>query len=301
MSGVSGTVLIGGGSGFVGKHLSSLLQTQGYGVKIISRMPGPQRMSWHELSKNGLPNDTTAVVNLAGQNVLDMKQKWNAGFKQNIWNSRINTTQALAQAITKSSEKPASFVLMTGIGIYEPSEKVEYTESSHTSEYDFLSSMCHEWEKSIQLPNDVNCRQVIIRSGVVLGRKGGMIQQLFLPFYLGLGGPIATGKQYLPWIHIDDICRMILFAIQNNNITGVLNGVAPQQVTNEEFTTAFAQALYRPAFIPVPELILNFLLSEERAKMLTQGQRVIPKRTQSLGFQYCYPDIYSACKEFAHL
>lgn len=295
-----GTILIGGGSGFVGTNLTKLLQNKGYGVKIISRMPGPLRMTWHDLSKNGLPSGTTAVVNLAGQNVLDMKQKWTAGFKQNVLNSRVNTTQALAQAICKASETPVSFTVMTGVGVYEPSEAKSYTEMSKTYEYDFLSKLCLAWEKAVCLPYEVNCRETIIRSGVVLGRKGGMIQQLFLPFYLGVGGPVAPGTQYLPWIHVDDICRLILFTIENNNCSGVLNGVAPQQITNLEFTKAFANALYRPALIPVPEAVLNFLLSKERAKMITQGQRVIPQRTQTYGFHYNYPDIYTACKEFAH-
>lgn len=229
-------IIIGGGSGFVGKHLSKLLQNKGYGVKIISRMPGPQRMSWQDLSKNGLPEDTTAVVNLAGQNVLDMSQRWTAGFKQNVWNSRINTTHALAAAIDLAEEKPSAFILMSGVGIYQPSETEEYTEKSISTEFDYLSKMCHHWEKAAALSDNTFCRQVTIRSGVVLGRDGGMIKQLYLPFFMGLGGPVGTGKQYLPWIHINDITRMIVFSIENNNVKGVMNGVAPQQVTNGQFS-----------------------------------------------------------------
>lgn len=199
-------------------------------------MPGPQRISWQDVRSSGLPEDTTTVVNLAGQNVLDMKQRWNAGFKQNIWNSRVNTTAALAKAIINSSKKPNVFVTISGVGIYKPSRTDEYTEESRVEEYDFLSKMCHEWEKAAKLPNDINVRQVTIRSGVVLARDGGMIKQLYVPFYLGLGGPVMPGDQYLPWIHINDLIRLIMFAIESNQIRGIINGVAPQTITNKDFS-----------------------------------------------------------------
>lgn len=210
-------------------------------------MPGPQRLSWQDLQNSGLPDNTTAVVNLAGQNVLDLKQKWNAGFKQNIWNSRVNTTAALAKAIVNASKKPKVFVSISGVGIYKPSKDNEYTEEAKVEEYDFLSRMCQEWEKAAKLPKDVNVRQVTIRSGVVLGRNGGMIKQLYLPFYLGLGGPVMPGDQYLPWIHMKDLIRLIAFAIENEKVSGVLNGVAPQTVTNKTFSIV-CQSISRRRF-----------------------------------------------------
>lgn len=199
-------------------------------------MPGPQRISWQELRNVGLPEDTTTVINLAGQNVLDLKQRWNAGFKQNIWNSRINTTSALTKAIINASKKPRVFITISGVGIYKPSKNNEYTEESNIEAYDFLSKMCCEWEKVAKLPDDINVRQVTIRSGVVLAKNGGMIKQLYLPFYLGMGGPIMPGDQYLPWIHMNDLTRLIMFAIENDKVTGILNGVAPQTVTNKDFS-----------------------------------------------------------------
>lgn len=199
-------------------------------------MPGPQRISWHEIQSAGIPAETMAVVNLAGQNVLDVKQRWNAGFKQNVWNSRVNTTAALAKAITATKKRPNVFITISGVGIYRPCGDMEYTEDSRNEEYDFLSKLCHEWEAAAKIPVDANVRQVTIRSGVVLGRHGGMIKQLYLPFYLGLGGPILPGSQYLPWIHISDLTRLILFAIENDKIKGILNGVAPQTITNKMFS-----------------------------------------------------------------
>lgn len=199
-------------------------------------MPGPQRMSWHDLSKNGLPEGTTAVVNLAGQNILDMKQKWNDGFKQNVWNSRVSTCQALACAIKDMKEQPEVFVTMSGVGIYKPDAVTVYTEKSKINEFDFLSRLCVNWEEAGDLPEGSSCRHVVIRSGVVLGRDGGMIKELYLPFYLCLGGPIGHGDQYLPWIHVDDLTRAIVFAIENTDVTGVLNGVAPEIITNKRFS-----------------------------------------------------------------
>ncbi|XP_044270343.1 epimerase family protein SDR39U1 [Tribolium madens] len=296
MSKALGTALVGGGTGFIGSHLCKTLKSQGYGVTVISRMPGPQRMTWNDLNRVGLPEGTTAVINLAGQNVLDMKQRWNAGFKQNVFNSRINTTLSLAKAISNAQNKPSVFVTISGVGIYKPDKVREYDETSVEPEFDFFSRLCHEWEKAAKLPAGPT-RQVTIRSGVVLGRNGGMIKQLYLPFFCGLGGPVMPGDQYLPWIHIDDLTGLILFALKNGKVDGTLNGVAPQNITNKEFSDAFAKAMRRPAFFPVPKFVLNVLLNEERANMLTEGQKVLPKRTMALGFQYKYPDIASACQQ----
>lgn len=207
-------------------------------------MPGPQRMSWHDLQKQGLPHDTTAVVNLAGQNVLDVKQRWSEGFKQNVWNSRINTTTSLAKAITNAQKAPKVFVILTGVGVYEPSNITEYNEDSTFREFDFFSKLCGEWEKAAKLPTSVSCRQVIIRSGVVLGHDGGMIKQLYLPFFFGLGGPVSPGNQYLPWIHIDDLIRLITYSIENSHVNGILNGVAPHLITNEQFSSVNNNSIY---------------------------------------------------------
>ncbi|XP_072947794.1 epimerase family protein SDR39U1 [Epargyreus clarus] len=292
-------VLIGGGTGFVGRHLGELLTNNGYRVVNVSRMPGANNISWSTLESSGLPACTCAVVNCAGQMFMDFTRRWTPGFKQNVQNSRVYTTRALSKAINESQDKPKVFVLITGVGAYEPSETKKYDESSPTTGTDFFSKLLVYWEKAASV--DPPVRLVIIRSGAVLGRTGGMIQNMFLPFYLGVGGRIGSGKQYLPWIHVHDLTRLIQFAIENENVTGILNGVAPQVITNEEFTKAFAKALSRPAFFPVPEAILNFLLHEERAMIMTKGQHVTPKRVLDYGFKYDYDNIDAACKEFAYL
>ncbi|XP_011141428.1 epimerase family protein SDR39U1 isoform X2 [Harpegnathos saltator] len=246
------------------------------------------------MERCGLPENTSAVINLAGQNILDPTQRWSSGFKQNVKNSRVKTTKTLADAIQNT--KATVFLTISGVAYYKPNGNV-YTEDNKCEPYDFLSKLSHDWESAAQLPKESNIRQVTIRSGVVLGRSGGMIKQIYLPFYLGLGGPIGAGNQYMPWIHITDLVNMFIFALKNNNVQGILNGVAPQLVTNAEFTKAFASAIWRPAIIPLPDFVLRILFSEERAKIMLEGQKVEPKRVKELGFQYQYPDIQSACKQ----
>ncbi|XP_034238844.1 epimerase family protein SDR39U1 isoform X1 [Thrips palmi] len=289
-----------GGTGFIGRALGTLLHKKGYQVINISRMPGPMNIVWDELEYRGLP-PSTAVVSLAGQNILDPKRRWTPGFKQNVWNSRVNTTSSLAKAIAKAPEKPKVFVSISGVGIYPPSSTAEYTEDTPTQPTDFLSELAIAWEGAAKLPPEAGVRQVILRSGVVLGRFGGMVQQLYLPFFFGVGGPISPGTQYLPWIYIDDIAKMIQFSIENEKVSGVLNGVAPQVITNKDFTSAFAKAMWRPALIPVPKFALDLAFGSERAKIMTEGQKVIPKRALEYGFKYDYPDIDSACRKCARL
>ncbi|XP_046396300.1 epimerase family protein SDR39U1 [Ischnura elegans] len=298
MSGRLGTVVIGGGSGFIGTALTSVLKRKGYNTVIVSRMPGPQRISWTELASSGLPKGCSAVINLAGQNILDPTRRWTPGFKQNVWSSRVNTTKALSTAICNADCKPSVFVTVSGVGYYKPSLTDEYTEDSPGGNFDFLSKLCTEWEAAAKLAGD-DVRRVTIRSGIVLGRNGGMIQQLYLPFWMGLGGPIGNGLQPLPWIHISDMARLFMFALEGKDgkmPCGVYNGVAPGCVTNAEFTKAFASAIRRPAFIPVPHFALNIAFGEERAKIMTEGQRVKPCKALEDGFVFLYPEIDSACK-----
>lgn len=287
-------VVIGGGTGFIGSQLIKSLSLEGISCTCISRMPGPNRISWNDLESYGLPENTSAVINVAGQNVLDPMQRWTPGFKQNVRNSRVKTTKALADSIQNT--KATVFATISGVAYYKPNGTV-YTEESKCESYDFLSRLSHDWEEAAKLPEDSNIRQVTIRSGVVLGRNGGMIKQIYLPFFFGLGGSIGSGTQYMPWIHITDLVCMFIFALKNSNVHGILNGVAPQLITNQKFTKEFAAAMKRPAFIPLPSFLLKILFSEERAKIMLEGQKVLPKRVTKLGFQYQYPNIENVCKQ----
>ncbi len=141
----------------------------------------------------------------------------------------------------------------------------------------------------------------LLIKGVVLGRDGGMIQQMFLPFFLGVGGKIGTGSQWFPWIHVADIAGIFTHAIMNSDVTGVLNGVAPESATNSDFTRAFARAMRRPAVFPVPSFVMNKVFGEERGKVILDGQKVLPKRTLESGYKFVYPDLASACENCSSL
>jgi uncharacterized protein (TIGR01777 family) len=228
----------GGGSGFIGTRLSNLLKDCGYAVTIVSRNPQLDYISWIDLEKNGLKEPFNAVVNVCGQNVLDPSRRWTPGFKQNVYSSRINTSKLLVKAIedAKPDIRPEIFINISGVSNYKPDEKKIYTEDDKSENYDYMSELCIAWEKAATIDKaKTGCRNVKLRTGVVLGREGGMIASLFAPFYLGMGGPVGHGKQPLPWIHVEDLCELVRFSIENKKVEGVLNAVAPEIITNGEF------------------------------------------------------------------
>lgn len=304
-----GKVVVGGGTGFVGTELCRLLRRNHYDVVIVSRSkkepthPGDQRMSWDELSKSGLPHGTKAVVNLAGQNVLDPLSSWTPKFQQLVYKSRVETSQALRDAIVNCDpgQRPKVFVTVTGVGFYPPSQQTIYDESSPGGEHDFLARLVVDWESAGRIPKEVSdVRNVWIRSGVVLGRNGGLIGNIFWQFFFGLGGRMGSGHQPLAWIHVKDLAGLVHHSIENENVTGVLNGVAPQLASNQDFVDQFARSLNRPSFLPMPSFVWNFIFGPVRASMITEGQKVVPKRTLETGFQYRFPTLDRACFEFSH-
>ena len=304
-----GKVIIGGGSGFVGKEVCSLLRREGYDVIVISRKKFDSRViTWDEIKLQGLPEKTLAVVNLAGQNLLDPLKRWNPSFMELVRESRIQTAKSLKDAIVKRHDAgldvPDVFVQITGVGLYPPGDNsIEYDENSKIKEGEggYMSRLVKDWEAAATLPPNVPTRNVFLRAGVVLGRNGGMIQQIFLPFYLGGGGRMGSGQQNMPWIHVKDVSGMILHSIENNHVKGALNATSPHIINNQAFVDAFASALWRPAYIPLPDFVWNIVFGEERASIITKGVTVIPKRTEEVGYKFRYPDIKSACEEFSAL
>uniref|UniRef100_A0A1A8G2H6 Short chain dehydrogenase/reductase family 39U, member 1 n=1 Tax=Nothobranchius korthausae TaxID=1143690 RepID=A0A1A8G2H6_9TELE len=296
-------VLIGGGSGFVGRELTCLLRDKGHEVTVISRQPGPGKITWGELESCGLP-PCDGAVNLAGENLMNPLRWWNESYKKDLFSSRIDTTKALSQAIAASQSPPHSWVLVSGVACYKPSLTAEYTEDSEWTPFDFLSQLVKEWEEAALLPENVakNTKQVVVRSGVVLGRDGGAMKQMLLPFWLGLGGTLGSGTQPFPWIHVSDLAGIIAGSLEppadpSSTSPQVYNGVAPALNTNYEFTKELGRILRRPTIFPVPGFVMSALMGSERATLLTEGQKVVPNRTLESGFQYKYPDLTSALKQ----
>ncbi|XP_068097824.1 epimerase family protein SDR39U1 isoform X2 [Hyperolius riggenbachi] len=254
-----------------------------------------------DVAKEGLP-PCDAVVNLAGENVLNPLRRWTEEFKQEVTSSRIETTRTLRQAIAKSQSPPHSWVLVTGVGYYPPSPTKQYTEDSPGGDADFLSRLVKQWEDAAQLPpagGKSATRLTKVRSGVVLGQSGGALPSMLWPFRFCLGGVLGSGKQPFPWIHIEDLCRLLCHAIEEEGVEGVLNAVSPSSArdTNADFTQALSKALGRPAMLFTPSFAVQLLLGSDRAPMLLEGQRVVPQRTLQTGFTFHYPDLDSALRD----
>lgn len=297
----SQVVLIGGGTGFVGKRLVSLLKSEGAKVRIITRKPGssPDHISWDAIRKKGLPSETTVVVNLAGRNILE-PGLWTDSYKKEVYESRIGTNKLLAEAIDGAKTKPKSFVTISGVGYYDPKSKTEYTEDwrqPETKGKDYLMNLARDWEEASRLDESKSptTRRVIIRAGVVVGKDGGIMANLMLPFKLGLGGPIGSGQQWFPWIQVDDLASMLKFSMLNDHVDGVVNGVAPEQAKNIDFAKKFAACLSRPSFLPLPEFAVNLMFGAERAQILLSGP-LVKSRAGVLGFRYQYPALEGALK-----
>lgn len=225
---------------------------------------------------------------------------WTENFKREVYTSRIDSNKLLVDAIHKAEVKPRSFVTVSGVGYYKPSETDEYDEdwTQPQNDSNYLMNLARDWEQSGEL-NEAeapNTRRVIIRAGVVIGKYGGIVKNLWLPFKMGLGGPIGDGRQWFPWIHVDDLASMFKFAILNDHVTGPVNGVAPEQVRNRDFATIFAKNMSRPSFMPFPQFAVNLMFGSERGEILLKGQKV-KSRAPLLGFRCQYPTIEEACKQ----
>jgi len=231
-----------------------------------------------------------AVVNLAGE-PLDAR-RWSDQQKRLIRDSRIVTTRNLVEELRSVDRKPAVLVSGSAVGFYGDRGDEQLEETSPAG-HGFMSEVCEEWEREAARAIELGVRVVQVRTGVVLSGEGGALQKMLAPFKLGLGGPLGSGKQWFPWIHIKDIVGIFRHSIVTSSLAGPVNGVAPEPVTNREFTRELARALHRPAFLPVPEMALRVLMGEMSA-VLFGSQRVVPKAALASGYQFHYPLLESA-------
>jgi hypothetical protein len=233
------------------------------------------------------------VVNLAGQPIGE--ERWTPQIKQAILDSRQIGTRKLVEAIAQANPRPPVLVSASAVGFYGTSETAQFDETSLAGN-DFLAHVCQAWEAEAQLVKEYGVRLAIVRIGVVLA-MGGAITKMLTPFRLFAGGPIGSGQQWFSWIHRDDLVNLILYALQNSNVEGVLNGTAPNPVRMNELCQSLGQVLQRPSWLPVPNFALDLLLGEG-AKVVLEGQQVLPKRTLAIGFTYQYPTVTQALRQF---
>lgn len=273
-------VAITGASGFVGHALSERLRASGHNVSAVSlrSQPSPEIFAGCQ-----------AVVNLAGEPVA---QRWTAAARERISSSRIEGTRSLVAALRPYP--PAVLVSASAVGYYGSRGDEILTEDSPPAS-DFLGQLALGWEREAHVAEQFGVRVVTPRIGVVLGRGGGALAQMLLPFRLGVGGRLGTGAQWMSWIALDDLVSLIEFAIEDAALSGPVNAVAPNPVTNAAFTRELAAALHRPAILPVPAFALKILFGE-MSQVLLGGQRVIPRAALRSGFQFRFADLGHALR-----
>lgn len=274
------TVGITGASGFVGRALTERLQKSGHQVRAIS-LRGT-------LSPDALAG-IDAVVHLAGEPVA---QRWTPAARARILSSRVDGTRALVAAMR--AQQVQTFVSASAVGYYGSRGDAILTESEPPAN-DFLGQVAQGWEREALAAESHGARVTRIRIGMVLGH-GGALQKMLPPFKLGLGGPIGGGQQWMSWIHIDDLLSLIEFLLHGSTVRGVFNAVSPFPVTNAEFTRALAEAVHRPAFIPVPGFAVKLLFGE-MSEIILGSQRAIPDAAVRAGFTFAHPDVFGALAE----
>ncbi|HEX2096412.1 MAG TPA: TIGR01777 family oxidoreductase [Solirubrobacterales bacterium] len=297
-------VLVTGASGLIGSALCDALFARGDDVVGLTRDPSRARaanprVTWQKWEPTLERPDPAAfegvegVVHLLGERI---DQKWTVESKQRIMESRRQGTHNLVQAIEALPNPPKVVVSQSAVGYYgdRGSDEVDERDGPGSS---FDSEVVKVWEGAAHELDPTDVRLVIVRSGQVLTPEGGMLKEMLTPFKLGVGGPLAGGDQYLSWIHIDDEIGILLWALDNDGVRGTINATAPYPATNKDFSKALGRALNRPAVMPVPGLVLDLKYGREFGRVLRGGQRVIPKRTRELGYEFKYPQLDEALSD----
>ncbi len=289
-------IVVSGGTGFIGKTLLKKLVEAGHQVVLLARNPDAVKQlasasmilepwdgrsvgRWADRMEN-----IDAVINLSGEPVVG--KRWNEEQKTRILKSRIDATRALTSAMAQCRKRPSVFVNASAVGYYGDVPSGEVTESSPKGK-GFLGDTCDEWEQTARSAEAWGIRVVLLRIGIVLEKDGGALQKMIPPFTFFAGGPLGSGRQWLPWVHRDDVVGMILFALENSSVRGPVNATAPNPVTMKEFCATLGKVMRRPSWAPVPAFLLRLLLGE-MSEVLLSGQRVIPKKLKEAGYTFRY-------------
>jgi uncharacterized protein (TIGR01777 family) len=296
-------VLVTGASGTIGSALCDALFARGDHVVGLSRDPGRSRsanprVTWHRWEPTLERPDPVAfegvdgVVNLVGERI---DQRWTEESKQRIMESRRQATHNLVQGIEalEETQRPRVLVSQSAIGYYGDRGDQELDESASPGS-GFVSEVPKAWEQAAHELDNAGVRVVVVRTGLVLTGKGGLLKEMLTPFKLGVGGPLAGGKQYFSWIHLEDEVGILLCALDDERVEGAINATAPEPVTNKEFSKALGRAVNRPAIAPVPGFVLDLKFGSEFGHVLRGGQRVLPKRAQELGYAFKHPRLDEA-------
>lgn len=302
-------VAIAGGTGFVGQQLVRQLTQDGASVVLLTRNPQRGKRQFptsafptveivaYDPRQSGPWQDSisgcTGVVNLAGAPIAD--HRWTAEYKQEILDSRTQTTEKLVEAITAAPETPQVLVNASAVGYYGTSETAVFDETSAPGD-DYLAQVCQAWEAAAESVTAAGTRLVIARFGIVLGPDGGALAKMLTPFQLFAGGPIGSGQQWVSWVHRQDVVRFLAEALSNPDLSGVYNATAPNPVRMKTLCHVLGEVMSRPSWLPVPEFALELLLGEG-AMVVLDGQQVLPKQTLAAGFDYRFATLKPALED----
>lgn len=298
------SVLITGGSGLVGQRLTTLLFNKGYQVHWLSRKPknfnNIPTFKW-DIPSQYIDEEAfkgiSYIIHLAGAGIVD--KPWNKTYKQTIANSRIASTKLLFEYISQRNSPLKAFISASAIGYYGTTNSEHCHTEQDAPTNDFLGKICDEWEQAAQaFQTSLHIRSVQLRTGVVLSKSGGALKKLIQPINMGLGAKLGSGKQYMPSIHIDDLCQMYIYMLENESTHGAYNATMPEQLTNQEITQLLAKIQRKPLWLPaVPPFIIRLFLGQ-RADMLLKGSPVIPQRIlQETDFSFNYPTFRKAAED----
>jgi uncharacterized protein len=292
-------ILISGGTGFVGKHITDLLTKDQFKIFILTRnannKPKHENVTYVEwltpqsMPENNLPK-IDAVINLAGESI---NGRWTDDKKQKILNSRLKATESLLNLAKKLSEPPSVWINASAIGYYGTSEKEVFTEQTTRHGSDFLAEVVKAWEIKASEAKDLGCRTVFTRFGLVLGRDGGVLPQLILPYRFFAGGTVGSGEQWISWVHVEDVARLIKEALQNDKYEGPVNVTAPGPVTMKEFGQVTGDVMHRPHWLPAPSFAFKLIFGE-MSMLILKGQQVLPEKAANYDFSFSFPHLKGA-------
>jgi uncharacterized protein len=299
-------ITVTGATGLIGPHVIGALQQRGAQVSVLTRdaerarkrldeagLAPVEAFDWDLLSEPAPAQaleGRDAVVHLAGENVA---QRWSASAKQAIRESRVTGTRNLLAGLRATENAPGTLVSSSAIGYYGARGEEPLDEEAPPGS-DFLAEVCVEWEREAEkASSELGMRVVLVRTGVVLDKSGGALEKMLPPFRVGVGGPVAGGRQFISWIHRDDVVGMIVTALEDDRWSGPVNATAPEPLSNRDFSHALGRALHRPALLPVPGIALQ-LLYGEMAEIVTEGARVVPAKPLVLGYEFLHPQLGEA-------
>ncbi|WP_130830873.1 TIGR01777 family oxidoreductase [[Erwinia] mediterraneensis] len=295
-------ILITGGTGLIGRHLIPRLLLLGHQISVVTRDVARAREKldkrvalWSGLAQQQDLNGIDAVINLAGEPVAD--KRWTELQKQRLCESRWQITERIASLINASSQPPAVLLSGSATGYYGDTGDLVMTEED-TGQDEFTHHLCARWEQLALSAESERTRVCLLRTGLVLSREGGALSKMKMPFNLGIGGPMGSGKQYISWIHIDDMVNAILWLLDNETLRGPFNMVSPYAVRNEQFAAMLGHAMRRPAFMRTPASAIKVMMGES-AVLVLGGQHALPKKLEASGFGFRWYDLQEALQDVA--